>query len=228
MLLNIFFLILNITFIYSYDALYTGSFLKKYKIYSEINNLLKTNNNTPLILNGEKNLLKRDFCKYMCTINNFNFKEYTFNNFILNSPYLSEESTLLYVNDFMVGNGRILNHFEEDKILNLPHTNNIIILQSDNIENIPFKDNNIIKRYNILEFPKITKKDVVHYIHDMIHLCNYNNDMYILNWNSYDIENFNFEYLNMLLFQINFMLDHNTGIKEIHKNMNFIIQEFKN
>jgi hypothetical protein len=24
------------------------------------------------------------------------------------------------------------------------------------------------------------------------------------------------------------MLDHNTGIKEIHKNMNFIIQEFKN
>ena len=104
----------------------------------------------------------------------------------------------------------------------------MIILQSDNIENIPFKDNNIIKRYNILEFPKITKKDVIHYIHDMIHLCNYNNDMYILNWNSYDIENFNFEYLNMLLFQINFMLDHNTGIKEIHKNMNFIIQEFKN
>ena len=52
--------------------------------------------------------------------------------------------------------------------------------------------------------------------------------MYILNWNNYDIENIDFEYLNMLLFQINFMLDNNAEIKEIHKNMDFIIQEFKN
>lgn len=229
MLLNIFFLILNITVIHSYDMLYTGSFLKKYQVYSEINNLLKTNNNNnPLILNGEKNSLKRYFCKYMCEINNFNFKEYTFNNFILNSPYLSEKFTLIYVNDFMVGNGRILNHFEEDKILNLPYTNNIIILQSDNIENIPFKDDNIIKRYKKIEFPKIIKKDIVQYINEMIYLCEYNNDMYILNWNNYDIENIDFEYLNMLLFQINFMLDNNAEIKEIHKNMDFIIQEFKN
>jgi hypothetical protein len=227
MLLKLLFLCFNFYLVNSYNKISNGSFLKKYNIYSDINKLLKKEYNNPLILNGDKTLLKRDFCKYMCIMNDFNFKEYNFDNFILDSPYLSEYNTLLYVNDFMIGNGRIFNHYEEEKILHLPQTSNVIILQSDNIENIPFKDNNIVKRYNVLQFPKITKKDIVNYIYEIIEAYNYDTNMYILNWSEYNLEKIELEYLNMLLFEINNMFNNNIQFSTIHKNMNFFIEEFK-
>ncbi len=227
MLFKILLLCLNFNLILSLKKIHNGSFLKKYNIYQEINSLFKNKNNYPMILNGEKNKIKRDFCKYMCVLNNYEFKEYNFDNFILKSPYLSEENTLLYVNDFLIGNGRIFNHYEEEKILHLPQTNNIIILQSDNIESIPFKDHNIVKRYKLLEFPKLVKKDIINYIYDIIDLYNYDNNMYILNWSEYNLENIELEYLNMLLFEVDNMFSNNIDFNTIHNNMNFFIEEFK-
>ena len=73
MFLKILFLFLNFSFLKAYK-ISNGLFLKKYNIYSDINKLLKKEYNYPLILNGDKTLLKRDFCKYMCIMNDFNFK----------------------------------------------------------------------------------------------------------------------------------------------------------
>lgn len=227
MLFKILLVFLSFNLIKSSQKTYNGSFLKKYKIYSEIDKLFKKDINAPLILNGEKSKLKCDFCKYMCSLNNYRFKEYNFDNFILNSPYLSCEKTLLYINDFMVGNGRIFNNYEQEKILHLPVTNNIIILQSDNIENIPFKDNNIVKRYSIVQFPKISKKDIINYIYDIINIYDYDSNMYILNWSEYNLNNIELEYLSMLLFEVNSMFKNNVKFKVIHNNMNFLIEEFK-
>jgi hypothetical protein len=227
MLFKVLFLLLNLNLTIGYKKIINGSFLKKYTIYSELNNLFNKKDNSPLILNGEKNKLKRDFCKYMSILNNYEFKEYNFNDFILNAPYLNFDKKFLYVNDFLIGNGRIFNHYEEEKILHLPQTNNIIILQSDNIESIPFKDQNIVKRYKLLQFPKINKKDIIHYIYDVIEYYNYNNNMYILNWIEYNLENIDLEYLNMLLFEIDNMFQNNIDFNIIHNNMNFFIEEFK-
>ncbi len=60
MFLKILFLILNFSALTAYK-ISNGLFLKKYNIYSDINKLLKKEYNNPLILNGDKTSLKRDF-----------------------------------------------------------------------------------------------------------------------------------------------------------------------
>ena len=60
MFLKILLLILNFSVLKAYK-ISNGSFLKKYNIYSDINKLIKKEYNKPLILNGDKTLLKRAF-----------------------------------------------------------------------------------------------------------------------------------------------------------------------
>lgn len=224
---SVLFILFNFSTVFSFTVLQNVNFIKNNKIYPQLSNLLNTDDNKVIILNGEKTLLKRDLCHYLCKINNFSFEENDFNSFILNTPYLKEEQTMIFVNDFMIGNGRILNHFEEQRLLSIPKTTNVIILQSDNIEQIPFKNNEFIRNFKILEFPKINKKDIIRYIYDMIELHQYNDNMYILNWNKYDVEQIDFESLNILLFQINDMITKEMDMNKIHFNMNKIIKILK-
>jgi hypothetical protein len=138
------------------------------------------------------------------------------------------EKTLLYVSDFLVDNGRILKYNEELELLNIPKTSNLVILQSDNIETIPLKDTKLIKKFRILEFPKISRRDILHYIYDMIDYNNYAQDLYILNWNNYkNIENLDFEKLNILLYEIDAMIRDKIDLKIIHQNIDYMINSLK-
>ena len=200
------------------------TFLKKNNIKKELSNMISTDNYEPVILDGEKTILKKDYCKLLCEMNNFNFKEYSFDQFINYKPYYRYERTLLFVNDFLVDNGRILKYNEENELLQIPETNNLIILQSDNIDTIPLKDSKLLKNFRILSFPKITKKDIIEYIYKVIDYNNYSDDLYIINWNNYkNIENLDFEKLNILLFDIDIMIKNKNDKKIIFEKIDYII-----
>lgn len=200
------------------------TFLKKNNIKKELSSMILTDNYEPVILDGEKTTLKKDYCKLLCEMNNFNFKEYSFDQFINYKPYYRCEKTLLFVNDFLVDNGRILKYNEENELLQIPETNNLIILQSDNIDNIPLKDSKLLKNFRILKFPKITRKDIIEYIYKIIDYNNYSDDLYIINWNNYkNIENLDFEKLNILLFDIDIMIKNKNDKKIIFEKIDYII-----
>lgn len=211
--------------IYGYN-LQNINFLKKYDIKNELSNLLYKNDLKTVILNGEKTPLKKEYCKLFCQINNFRFKKFSYDKFMQELPFNKYEETVLYIDDFLVGNGRVLNHYEENILKNIPKTSNLIILESDNIETIPLKDLNLIRSFKILEFPKITKKDIINYVNDMILFHEYNSEMYMLNWSEYfDIEKLSLEKINILLFEINEMIRENMKFRIIHNQINNMINE---
>ena len=82
------------------------NFLKKYDIKNELSNLLYNNDLKTVILNGEKTPLNKEYCRLFCQINNFRFKRFSYNKFINELPFNKYEKTLLYIDDFLVGNGQ--------------------------------------------------------------------------------------------------------------------------
>jgi hypothetical protein len=199
------------------------NFLKKNSIYTELNYLFTDKEDKNIILNGENFFLKKYLCKELCKINKHKFLEYSFNQFICESPHINNDDSLIYIDDFMIKNGRILNDFEEHRILNIPKSNNLIIFQSDNIQKIPFKDDRIIKRFKVLEFPNLEKKDLIHYIYDIIEKYNYDDNLYLLNWSQYNIDKLNIEHINILIFEINNMFYEGKSFNYIHNNLEIII-----
>jgi hypothetical protein len=198
-------------------------FLKNKSIYSIFNDLIKVEIKEPIILNGVKSSFKKDFCKLMSESNNIPFKEYTFDHFMLDLPHINNKKSLLYINDFLIDHGRILNNYEENILLNLNKNSNLIVLQADNIQTIAFKDSNIIRQFPIINFPEINKKEFVQYIYDLITINKYDNDLYNLNWMNYDIEKLDFEKINILLYELDNLKKKKVDLKYLHNNINNII-----
>ena len=192
------------------------TFLKKSPIYHEINNLLCSDNKSPFILNGDRNQLKKNLCYIIAQNNNINFKEYSFDKFMLKLPYKYLDNSLIYINDFLVKDGRVLNFYEQNLLLCLSESSNLIVFESENIETISIKDINIIRKFKILQFPKIDKKHIINHIYDIINKYHYNNDLYLFNWNAYNIEKLTFENINILLFEVNNMINECQNFNFIH------------
>lgn len=199
-------------------------FLKENRITKEISELMYLHYNEAIILNGDKTLLKRDYCKLLCDMNNFNFIEYDFKEFMDKTPYNQYDKTMFYINDFLIDHGRIINFEDETKLLNIPKTSNLLILQTDNLEKIPVKDINLIRKFKILEFPKIDKKEIINYIYNIINYYNYSEDLYMINWNKYkNLEDLNLEKLNILLFEIDTMIKDKVEVHIIHNSIDYLI-----
>ena len=219
--LNIF---LNVNCLSSTYFSHNIKFLKDNVISKELTNLIHLQYNEAVILNGDKTLLKRDYCKLLCDMNNFNFIEYEFRQFIDSQPYIYNDKTMFYVNDFLIDNGRVITNEDQEKLLNIPKTNNLLILQSDNLETIPIKDINLIRKFKILQFPKVEKKEIINYIYEMIEYYNYSDNLYMINWNKCKgIENLNLEKLNILLYEIDTMIKEKVDFQIIDYNINFLI-----
>ena len=202
-------------------------FLDKKYIYNKIINLIMNDSKKPIILNGNKTIMKKEFCKIFCDIKNISFYEYTFDKFIIDLPYNKKRLSLIYVNDYLIGNGRVFNNYEENILENINQSQNLIIFESENIENIVYKNNNINKLYNIIEFPYIDKLYIEQYIYYSINYYNYTRNLYLLNWLSYDIENIDLENINILLFELNNMFTQKKPFSNIHKSVNKIISSLQ-
>ena len=210
--------------------LYNNNFFKKKDIYNKLLNYSNNKLKNPIILNGIKTPLKTDFCRMFSDNNSIKYKEYTFDNFILKKPHLKYNNYLIYIKDYLVGNGRILNSYEEELLLslNIYKNKNIIILEADNIDTIPYKDIHINSRFERIEFPIIAKKEIIHYINDIILHYQYSDDLFLLNWEKYNIEVLDFEKINILLFELDSLIkEENIGIKEIHNCIEHIINGLK-
>lgn len=224
MLLFTLFIIFNLSKSFCIKSYRNFNFLKKDIIENQLNLLITTDNSKTVILNGCKTLLKKEYCKIFSDVNKLHFKEFLFNDFMKELPYNNNNQTLLYVSDFLIGNGRVLNSYEESKLLEIPKTSNIIILEADNIEKIPIKDPHLVYKFKILQFPKVTKRDIINYIYNTIEYNNYQDELYILNWNKYkNIENLNLEKLNILLFEIDSMMNDNVKFNYVHSQIDFLI-----
>ena len=220
---TIFFLFFYSFFVNSLKIDNYVNFLKKKAIYGILDKLILSNTKEPIILNGNKSPFKKDICKYISDINNVAFKEYRFDSFMLEFPHVHNENSLIYVNDFLVGNGRIFNHYEENVISNLNKNSNLIVFQSDNIDTIAFKDANIIRKFMTINFPEITKKEIVQYIYDTITINNYDSNLYCINWIKYNIQNLGFEKIDKLLKNTNTMFKQDLDFKFILNNIDNII-----
>ena len=87
------------------------NFLKNKSIYTTLCNLLENNIKEPILYNGQATSIKKDFCKIVADTYKIEYREFTFDSFILENPHLNNKNNLLYINDFLIGNGRIFNHF---------------------------------------------------------------------------------------------------------------------
>lgn len=197
-------------------------FIKKKNTYNQLINLINDNEERPIILNGNKTLFKKDFIKIFSEVNNLTFREYTFNRFILDLPHKKYRGNVIYISDFFLENGRVLNSYEEVVLSNIVQTKNLIILETENIENMLNKYK-IIKLMKKIDFPTINKKDIQDYIYDTIEFYKYNEELYLLNWLYYDIDKLDIEHINILLFQLNMINSRNNMFNKMHNNINDII-----
>ena len=103
-------------------------FLRKHTIYSDINKIFSQELKNPVILNGIKTSYKKTLCLSYCNANAIFFNICSFEHFIQNLPHLKYENSMIYVKDFLIGNGRVLNLYEENILKCIPKTSNAIIL----------------------------------------------------------------------------------------------------
>lgn len=189
---------------------------------------ININNPKPIIVDSKVELFKKNYLFYLSKINNIQIKEYTFDRFILEKPYLIYSKILIYINDFLPKKGRVFNSYEKEILLHLKNNNNLIIFNSKGIKGIKnIKDKHLIKKFDIYRFPRLGKIDIINYIYDIIDIEKYDDTLYILNWNNYsNIEKMNFEEINILLFEINNMFQNNIALNIIHDSINDIINSF--
>jgi len=198
-------------------------FIQNKNIYSDLNDIVKHNMKNPVILNGVKTPFKMDLCKIISEQNNVKFKEYTFDTFITELPHVNNKNSLLYINDFLIKHGRILNHYEENILFNLHQNSNLIVFNTENLNTVPFKDINIIRYFKIYEFPEIDKREIIQYCYDNITVNNYDSELYNLDWITFNIEKLDFEKINILMYLMNNMFKKKKNINVLNENVNNMI-----
>jgi ribosomal protein S18 len=193
------------------NSLYINKYSKIFKnveVHNKFTEILNNEMKPSLILSGDTTSFKKDFCKNLCDMYNINFREYSFDDFMLKMPHMNYEKSMIYVNDFLIKDGRILNKYEQDRLIELSTklTSNLIVFQAENIETIPYKDTKIIKKFDVCQFPCIEKKNIVQLIYDIVLINKYHEDLYLINWNSFDIENWNLDKINLILSKTNVII----------------------
>ena len=144
-------------------------FVLKQESMINLNDLIENKINKPMILKSNVNFLEKNYLFYLSKTNNFQFKEYTFDQFILEKPYLKYNKNIIYINDFFPKEGRVFNSYEKCILNNLDkYNNNLIILDTKNINNSIIKCDEIVKKFDVYQFPNLSKSDIINYIYDII------------------------------------------------------------
>lgn len=200
---------------------------RRMDVYNEIQLRIQSKDMQPFIFNGQITPLKKDFVQNIFESSFIPFTEYSFDKFIYEKPFLLNFNSVIYIPDYMTGHGRILNEEEKEILSNIPRNSNYVILNADNIETIPYQDSKINRKFEVLNFPFVSKKDIVNHIYYIITKNEYNDDMYCIDWNYFDIETLNLESIDNLLKDIEILLK-----REMEYNVNnfqkikFRIQKF--
>jgi len=227
------FLLLNTFFtcIYSYTLPYMQlnniipKTIQKKEIYNQMANIIQSKMYSTYIVNGpvfNNPTIKKDITKIIFENNLINFKELTFNEYITKKPNLFCKDTAFYIKDYLINDGRVLN--EEEKLTILKKNSNYIFLDANDIDTIPIKDTHFNKKMIILNFPIILKKDLINYIYDLIECNKYNEYLYLVNWNMFELDKLNFTNIQILLDKVDnyfFKMNNINDINTVNeKNLN--------
>ena len=183
-----------------------NDYFKKNEAFLIFNNLIQQDLKHPIILSGPQLQYNEDLCNFFSNINNIEFMKYTFDDFMLELPYVSNNNCLIFVEDFLIKNGRILNQYEEFRLHELNENSNLIIFNSNDLDTVPFKDTNIIRRFKNIKLKPFTNKNMVNYINYVINIYDYDDSLYLINWKKYNFQNLSFEKINILLFEVDKMI----------------------
>mgnify|MGYP001240034451 CR=1 FL=1 len=207
-------IILIIKLVYSYEFSFSKSnnFGNKFLINKDLEKIFNSNENIILESYEDDNIMRNNYINLYCNKNNINLININYNTFIKNNIELN--NTFIYINDFLVKDGRILEEDEIDKILNYKK---LLILGCDELSQVPFKDNNFLSKFKKIKIDKIEKKEMMHYIYSLIDYYNYDDSLMMINWNNYNIKLLDFEKVEKYLFLINIYISIN---KKLNKKVN--------
>lgn len=196
-----------LTYVYSYTYTKSSnivpSIIKKKDIYRDLSLIIQDKKYDTYIINDSifnNQCMKKDITKLVFEDNLISFKELSFNEYITNNPSLFCRDTIFYINDYLINYGRILN--EQEKLTILNKNSNYVFLQSNDIDTIPLKDVHFNKKFRMLDFPIISKKDLINYIYELIDHFQYNENLYLVDWELFEIDKLNFTDINVLLNKI--------------------------
>ena len=179
------------------------SIIKKKDIYRDLSLIIQDKKYDTYIINDSifnNQCMKKDVTKLVFEDNLINFKEFSFNEYITKKPSLFCRDTIFYINDYLINDGRILN--EEERLTILKKNSNYVFLQANDIDTIPLKDVHFNKKFRMLDFPIILRKDLINYIYELIDYFHYNENLYLVDWESFEINKLNFTDINVLLNKI--------------------------
>lgn len=185
-------------------------------------------NKIKIVNNKNKNNLFLDILKIYIKNENINYINTDYYNFFKNDCYINENMNEkkdkikqnIFVNDFMIDYGRTLSKYEKDKILETNKiSNKNIILHIQDYENLILKDDEFIKYFEFIEFPKIDNRIINNYITNMIEYYNYNSDLLLIDWKNYDINKLSIKNIENLLFKMHNLIIINNKNKK-YSNIN--------
>ena len=228
---------LTSVFAYVYPKLnhIVPSIIKRKDIYRDLSIIIQDRKHDTYIINDSifnNQYMKKDVAKLIFEDNLINFKELSFNEFMIKKPNLFCRNTAFYINDYLINDGRILN--DEEKLHILKKNSNYILLQVNDMDIIPIKDNHFNKKIRMLDFPVLSRKDVINYIYELIEHFHYNEHLYLVDWDSFDIDKLNFSDIHVLLdkiekyfFKYNTIDLNNINQQNLNKYIMTIINIFK-
>lgn len=175
------------------------SFLKRHTNIRVLDYHIKHGTNTPIVIDGDRNFVKEVIDTSALNEGKKVF-EISYDELIKTVPHLCGSNNILYVYDFLPKQlGRIFNEYETQFMQGLRSEKNLIILGTEDIEKIPFKDDDMLKSYSYLKFPTIHRKHLVLHVKNMIESNRYDEYLNGLPWDIVPLEHLNFEMINILV-----------------------------
>lgn len=206
-------LILLIKLVYSFEFSFSkyNNFGTKFLINNELDKIHNSNEKIILESHEGDSLWRNDYINLYCKKNKIKFFNIDFDSFISSNKIFNYD--IIYINDFLVKDGRILKENEIDKILNYKK---ILILGCDELSRVSYKDYNLLSKFEKVKLDKISKKEIMHYIYSLIDYYKYNDQLMMINWNNYEINLLNFDKVEKCFFLFNVYISLN---KKLGKNI---------
>jgi len=176
------------------------SYLKKHPSVRDLTKVIAKGSKIPILLDGKS--FKEEIAQHITYSLKKKYVTLKYDSFIKSVPHLKTSGSVIYVPDFLVLHGRIFNEYETMFMKTLSGNSNLIILGSENLKLVPFKDNEMNKFFHIIKVPNIYRKHFVLHIKNIITKNGYDEYLLTLPWENTPLETLSFEMINMLVYEL--------------------------
>lgn len=214
-------IILIIKLVYSYDFSFSkyNNFGNKFLVNNKLDEISNLNEKIIFECHEGDSLWRNDYIKLYSKKNNIRLLDINFNKFMNNNKIFDYD--IIYINDFLIKDGRILSEKEIYKILNYEKS---LLLGCDDLSKVSYKDYNFLSKLKKIKLDKVSKKEIMHYIYSLIDYYKYDGKLMMINWKNYNIDLLNFAktenkfFLLHVYISLNKKIGRNINIKDIINN----------